>query len=87
MNEMGEEELISGLPIFLQPQYKKDKYGRKITDPNYDPTTLYISESDLKDFTPVMQVYWTMKIDNYDKILFFKLGKFYEMFFEDAIIC
>ena len=26
-------------------------------------------------------------MDNYDKILFFKLGKFYEMFYEDAIIC
>lgn len=58
-----------------------------MADPNYDPTTLYISESDLNAFTPVMKVYWKMKVDNYDKILFFKLGKFYEMFFEDAIIC
>lgn len=30
--------------------------------------------------------YWFLKQDNYDKILCFKIGKFYELFFEDAII-
>ena len=28
-----------------------------------------------------------MKVDNFEKIFFFKLGKFYEIFFLDAIIC
>jgi DNA mismatch repair protein MSH6 len=58
-----------------------------MNDPNYDPSTLYVPESDMEKFTPTMKVYWHMKIENYDKILFFKLGKFYEMFYEDAIIC
>ena len=30
--------------------------------------------------------YWHLKQDNFDKILCFKLGKFYEMFYEDALI-
>lgn len=34
-----------------------------------------------------MKQYWDIKKDNYDKILFFKIGKFYEIFYDDAIIC
>ena len=34
-----------------------------------------------------MKQYWTLKRDNFEKIFFFKLGKFYELFFQDAIIC
>ena len=31
--------------------------------------------------------YWEIKQSNWDKIIFFKLGKFYEIFYHDAIIC
>jgi DNA mismatch repair protein MSH6 len=34
-----------------------------------------------------MTQYWTFKVDHFEKIFFFKLGKFYEIFFSDAIIC
>jgi DNA mismatch repair protein MSH6 len=34
-----------------------------------------------------MKQFWRMKSNNFDKIIFFKLGKFYEIFYEDAIIC
>jgi DNA mismatch repair protein MSH6 len=34
-----------------------------------------------------MKQYWEIKKDNFDKILFFKIGKFYEIFYDDAIIC
>ena len=30
--------------------------------------------------------WWTAKMTNYDKILLFKLGSFYEIFFPDAVI-
>ena len=40
-----------------------------------------------KEFTPCMKQYWEIKQYNNEKILFFKLGKFYEIFFMDAIIC
>jgi DNA mismatch repair protein MutS len=36
--------------------------------------------------TPMMQQYMDIKKDYPDAILFFRLGDFYEMFFEDAII-
>jgi DNA mismatch repair protein MutS len=37
--------------------------------------------------TPLMKQYKEIKAENQDNILFFRLGDFYEMFFEDAIIC
>jgi DNA mismatch repair protein MutS len=36
-------------------------------------------------FTPMMKQYFEIKNQHKDKILFFRLGDFYEMFFEDAI--
>ena len=34
-----------------------------------------------------MQQYWYFKREHYDKVICFKLGKFFEIFLEDAIIC
>ncbi|WP_010093287.1 DNA mismatch repair protein MutS [Ornithinibacillus scapharcae] len=36
-------------------------------------------------YTPMMEQYLTIKADYQDAFLFFRLGDFYEMFFEDAI--
>ena len=36
--------------------------------------------------TPMMQQYLAVKDDNPDSILFFRLGDFYEMFFDDALL-
>ena len=37
-----------------------------------------------KCFTPMMQQYLDMKNENKDSILLYRLGDFYEMFFDDA---
>ncbi|HEY2422257.1 MAG TPA: hypothetical protein VGI04_12605, partial [Neobacillus sp.] len=36
-------------------------------------------------YTPMIQQYLTVKAEYQDAFLFFRLGDFYEMFFEDAI--
>ena len=36
-------------------------------------------------YTPMIQQYLTVKADYQDAFLFFRLGDFYEMFFDDAI--
>ena len=36
--------------------------------------------------TETMKQYWRIKRTNFDKIVLFKLGKFYEMFYEDAAV-
>ena len=42
-------------------------------------------EVDKSAFTPMMQQYIDVKLNYMDAILFFRLGDFYEMFFEDAL--
>ena len=42
-------------------------------------------EVDRSKITPMMRQYLEIKEENLDNILFFRLGDFYEMFFEDAI--
>ncbi|TVP85228.1 MAG: DNA mismatch repair protein MutS [Acholeplasmataceae bacterium] len=39
-----------------------------------------------QDYTPMMQQYLDIKEDYADAIVFFRLGDFYEMFFDDAIL-
>lgn len=43
------------------------------------------SEVDMNRVTPMMKQYLKIKEENEDIIIFFRLGDFYEMFFEDAI--
>ena len=43
-----------------------------------------LCEVDKNKVTPMMQQYIELKEQNRDLILFFRLGDFYEMFFEDA---
>lgn len=45
-----------------------------------------ISDVNINDVTPMMQHYIKMKAGYKDAILFYRLGDFYEMFFEDAKI-
>ncbi|RMX47670.1 hypothetical protein pdam_00013626 [Pocillopora damicornis] len=39
-----------------------------------------------KDATPAMKQWWQLKSDNFDTILFFKVGKFYELYNMDATV-
>src|SRR5690554_3771458 len=43
-------------------------------------------EERMKNLTPMMQQYMDIKERHKDSLLFFRLGDFYEMFFEDAKI-
>jgi len=81
------DEIKEARPHFIKEEYIKDLQGKTIDDPDYDPTTLLIPEKYWKDFTPAMHQYWQIKQHNFEKILLFKLGKFYEIFYNDAIIC
>ena len=64
-----------------------DANKRKPDHPQYDPTTIYIPDKEWVKFSPAMYQYWLFKKDNYDKVICFKIGKFYELFEEDAVIC
>ncbi|CAI2370987.1 unnamed protein product [Moneuplotes crassus] len=84
--QINDADIEEGLPYFLSKENIKDKNGNRPGDKDYDCTTLYVPEKYMKYRTPAMKQYWKLKSENYDKILLFKLGKFYELFYEDAII-
>ena len=47
-----------------------------------------MSDEKKREMSPMMKHYVSLKQGDYkDEILFYRLGDFYEMFFEDAIIC
>ncbi|CAK8692796.1 unnamed protein product [Clavelina lepadiformis] len=71
---------------FLFPENVKDIEGRKPNNPDYDKSTLKIPQSFLAKLTPAMHQWWTIKSKNYDVILFFKVGKFYELYHMDAVV-
>ncbi|KAF7906164.1 hypothetical protein EAF00_000443 [Botryotinia globosa] len=54
--------------------------------PDYDPRTLFIPPMAFNNFTPFEAQYWKVKQKCWDTILFFKKGKFYELYERDATI-
>lgn len=71
---------------FLKPEKIKDAAGRRPDHPDYDPRTLFVPESFLNSQTPGMRQWWVLKAQYFDCILFFKVGKFYEMYHMDAVV-
>ncbi|EHY52552.1 DNA mismatch repair protein msh6 [Exophiala dermatitidis] len=54
--------------------------------PDYDPRTLYIPPMAWTKFSPFEKQYWEIKQKLWDTIVFFKKGKFYELYENDATI-
>lgn len=81
------DQIKEARPYFIKEEYIRDGKGRRPDHEEYDPTSLYIPEKEFREFTPAMGQYWQIKTTNFEKILLFKLGKFYEIFYNDAIIC
>ncbi|TMW60695.1 hypothetical protein Poli38472_000737 [Pythium oligandrum] len=63
---------------------RRDVNGNAPDSPEYDPRTLYVPPDFLKKETPAMAQWWQVKAQNMDTVLFFKVGKFYELFHMDA---
>jgi DNA mismatch repair protein MSH6 len=57
-----------------------------IGHPDYDPRTIYIPPAAMANFSPFEKQYWEIKQKFWDTIVFFKKGKFYELYENDATI-
>ncbi|KAI5441851.1 hypothetical protein KIW84_011055, partial [Lathyrus oleraceus] len=71
---------------WLDPSRIRDANGRRPNDPLYDRTTLYIPPEVMKKMTASQKQYWSVKCKYMDVVLFFKVGKFYELYEMDAEI-
>ena len=74
------------MPYYLTKEFIKDAKGRPPTDPSYDSSTVFIPASELKKETRVFQQYWRTKSKNYDKVVFFRSGRVFMCFFNDALL-
>ena len=54
--------------------------------PDFDPRTIYIPPLAWSKFSPFEKQYWEIKQKFWDTIVFFKKGKFYELYENDATI-
>ncbi|KAL5863022.1 hypothetical protein ACOSQ3_000536 [Xanthoceras sorbifolium] len=70
---------------FLGPE-RRDVNRRRPGDVNYDPRTLYLPPDFLRSLSDGQRQWWEFKSKNMDKVTFFKMGKFYELFEMDAHI-
>ncbi|CAN0511775.1 unnamed protein product, partial [Scytosiphon promiscuus] len=63
---------------------RRVKRRRVTDDDNYTPRSLFVPPSFIQSQPPAMQQWWLFKSENMDTVLFFKVGKFYELFHQDA---
>lgn len=64
----------------------KDMDGNPKGHPDYDPRTIYIPPLAWSRFSPFEKQYWEIKQKFWDTVVFFKKGKFYELYENDATI-
>jgi hypothetical protein len=83
MDEDDSENNVSKFEFVRNP---RDRENRTPTDPDYDHTRIRIPTKVYDSLTGPQQVYWTLKQDNYDKVIFYQQGDFYNMFGPDAQI-
>lgn len=74
-------------PWFIHSVHVRDSEGRRPDHPDYDPSTLLIHDTDFAKLSPGMQRYWGIKKNNYDKILFYRFGEWFMVYYRDADIC
>ncbi|KAH9604842.1 hypothetical protein KSS87_008846 [Heliosperma pusillum] len=71
---------------WLHPSRIRDANGKGPADPFFDKRTLYIPPDILKKMSASQKQYWSVKCQYMDVLLFFKVGKFYELYELDAEI-
>ncbi|XP_075984806.1 DNA mismatch repair protein Msh6 isoform X2 [Anticarsia gemmatalis] len=71
---------------WLKPDKIRDAKKRRPDHPKYDPSTLFVPPEFYKNQTPAHRQWWEMKSSHYDCVLFFKVGKFYELYHMDAAV-
>ncbi|MCO5574052.1 hypothetical protein L7F22_027829 [Adiantum nelumboides] len=91
MDALGEGEGQKGLWEeakakfdWLSPSKVTDSKGRRMGEQNFDKRTLKIPLEALNKMTASQKQYWTVKSQYMDTVLFFKVGKFYELYELDA---
>ncbi|BAM38703.1 uncharacterized protein TOT_010001218 [Theileria orientalis strain Shintoku] len=81
-------------PPWLEVKNIRDADGRKPTEEDYKVNTMWIPPKNHRwayefrsgHYTECMQQWWNIKQNHFDSLVFFKMGRFYELFYHDACI-
>ena len=65
---------------------RRDSKGRRPGEEGYDMTSLLVKLTGSEKLTPGQEQYWEIKKHYADCVICFKMGKFYELFEEDALL-
>lgn len=91
MEALGEGEEQRGLWEEAKSKFEwlisskvRDSKGRKPGDPFYDKRTVQIPLDALNKMSGSQKQYWATKCQYMDTVIFFKVGKFYELYELDA---
>ncbi|CAJ1067444.1 DNA mismatch repair protein Msh6 [Xyrichtys novacula] len=71
---------------WLQEGKRKDGARHRQSEEDYDPSSLYVPEDFLNRNTPGMRRWWQLKSQMFDTVIFYKVGKFYELYHMDAVV-
>ncbi|KAI9335459.1 putative DNA mismatch repair protein Msh6 [Obelidium mucronatum] len=63
---------------------EKDADKKRPGEEGYDPRSLYIPQSAWAKFSPFENQFWEIKSKHWDTVVFFKKGKFFELYEKDA---
>ena len=74
-------EMTKDGPWWTHKEYIKDGEGRRPDHPDYDSTTLFIPQEEWDILTPGMQRYWESKMKNFDKIVLYRFGQWFLVFY------
>ena len=75
------------IPFWARKDNLRDANMNAPNDKNFDKSTLYIPKDEYKRLKPTMRQYWSIKQNHMDKIVLYRLGRFYETYYDDAVIC
>lgn len=90
----GEHE-HNHLSWLVDDNVRKDRKGHKVGDDRFDARTVLVPQGYLdgkshfapgcqRKITPALRLWWEFKSQFFDTLLFFKVGKFYEIYHMDA---
>lgn len=71
---------------FLKSENIRDVNKKRPDDPDYDGRTVFVPKTFLDSQTPAMRQWWVLKSTHMDSVMFFKVGKFYELYHMDAVV-
>lgn len=74
-------------PWWTQTDFVRDEQERRPDDPDYDATTLHIPDTEWHALTGGMKRYWEIKSKNFDKIVFYRYGHWFTVYYQDSHIC